>query len=304
MFSGRRLLPPTIAVVLIAVVSVVIWLANRSAPIPTKPPASAPAVGSCWNVDGAAIGGQMPWPGAPLACTAPHTAEVSAVGQVDAKLVRNAQRAKGQNAEVNSFLMTAAARARCSDKTGIYVGAAWRGAQLTVYPDFIAPAKNGFFACVVAQVADPGGTRLVTRTASLAGALNGSGATSLSIDCVAPTTASGAGSSTSADDQLEFVDCGKPHTAEFIALYTVTPAGAPYNGPAIKNAVTSGCQQLVDSFIGLSPGQQRTDLRVSEVGPDSANLWAGSDQSFACYASAQTPWTGSLKGLGTRPLPH
>src|SRR5262249_7684764 len=184
MFSGRRWLPSAIAVVVIAVVSVVIWLANRSAPIPTKPPATAPAVGSCCNVDGATIGGQMPWPGAPVACTAPHTAEVAVVGQVDAKLVRNAQRAKGQDAQVNAFLMTAGARARCSEKTGIYLGGAWRGAQLTVYPDFIAPAKNGFFACVVAQVADPGGSRLVTRTASLAGSLSGSGS-SLSIDCVA-----------------------------------------------------------------------------------------------------------------------
>jgi hypothetical protein len=270
-----------------------LWLANRSSAIPTATPKTAPAVGSCWNVADKAITGLLPYPGHAVACTAPHTAEIVSVGQVDRQLVRTAQHAAGQNATVNSFVMTASARATCIDKAGSYVGGAWRGAQLTVYPDFIAPAKDGFFACVVAQVADPGGTHVVTRTSSLAGVLSGSDATPLLIDCVGGDTAG-----------LTFVDCGKPHTSEFIGLYTITPANAPYNGPAIQKAVTTGCQQLMDSFVGLSAGQTRSDLRVSEVGPDSANLWTGSDQTFACYVSGATPWTGSVKGLGTRPLGH
>jgi hypothetical protein len=290
--NRRRLLPPAIAVVVLAIVGTVLWLANRSTPIPTATPGSAPAVGSCWNVDSHAIGGSLPWPGSAVACATPHTAEIAAVAQVDQKLVRAAQRDKGQDAELNTFLMVTNARAKCLDKAGSYVGGAWRGAQLSVYPDFLAPAKNGFFACVVAQVADPGGTRVVTRTASLAGALSGNSGTSLGIDCVADA------------DGLAFVPCGKAHTSEFVGLYTVTPPGAPYNGSAIKNAVSAGCAQLVDSFLGLGAHQTRPDLRVSEVGPDSANLWVGSDQTFACYASATTPWVGSLKGLGTRPLTH
>ncbi len=308
--STRRVLPPAIAVVVIAIVGTVLWLANRTPPIPTTTPKAAPAVRSCWNVDSATIGGQLPWSGSPVACTAAHTAEIVSVGQVDRRLVRTAQKAKGQDATVNSFVMVTGARAACLDKVGSYVGGAWRGAQLTVYPDFVAPAKNGFFACVIAQVADPGGQRLVTRTASLAGALTGPGAASLGIDCVGDSSsvATGAGASspapsgTAAAAGLSFVECGHPHTSEFVGLYTVTPANAPYNGPAIQKAVSTGCQQLVDSFVGVTAGQKRSDLRVSEVGPDSANLWAGSDQTFACYASASTPWSGSVKGIGTRAL--
>jgi hypothetical protein len=318
--STRRLLPPAIAVVVIAVVGTVLWLANRSAPIPTATPKTAPAVRSCWNVDAATIGRQLPWSGSPVACTAAHTAEIVSVGQVDQRLVRTAQNAKGQDATVNSFVMATSARAACLDKVGSYVGGAWRGAQLTVYPDFVAPANDGFFACVIAQVADPGGQRLVTRTASLAGALSGPAAGSLGIDCVGESTSAGdstpsgdstpAGggavspepSSPAAATGLSFVECGQPHTSEFVGLYTVTPANAPYNGPEIQKAVTAGCQQLVDSFVGVAAGQKRSDLRVSEVGPDSANLWAGSDQTFACYASASTPWSGSIKGIGTRAL--
>ena len=316
--STRRLLPPAIAVVVIVVVGTVLWLANRSTPVPTTVPKAAPPVRSCWNVDSAMIGAQLPWSGSPVACTAAHTAEIVSVGQVDQRLVRTAQKAKGQDATVNSFVMVTSARAACLDKVGSYVGGAWRGAELSVYPDFVAPAKDGFFACVIAQVADPGGQRLVTRTASLAGALSGPGAASLGIDCVGDATSAGdstsAGSPTSATDGaaspapsggaagLSFVECGQPHTSEFVGLYTVTPANAPYNGPAIQKAVSAGCRQLVDSFVGIAAGQKRSDLRVSEVGPDSANLWAGSDQTFACYASASTPWSGSIKGIGTRAL--
>ena len=311
--STRRLVPPAIAVVVIAVVGTVLWLANRSTPIPTTTPKAAPAVRSCWNVDSATIGHQLPWSGSPVACTAAHTGEIVSVGQVDQRLVRTAQRAKGQDASVNSFVMATSARAACLDKVGSYVGGAWRGAQLTVYPDFVTPGKDGFFACVIAQVADPGGQRLVTRTASLAGALTGPGAASLGIDCVGESTSAGdptsaggpvsaAPSSPAAAAGLSFVECGQAHTSEFVGLYTVTPANAPYNGPEIQKAVNAGCQQLVDSFVSVAAGQKRSDLRVSEVGPDSANLWAGSDQTFACYASASTPWSGSIKGIGTRAL--
>ena len=316
--STRRLLPPAIAVVVIAVVGTVLWLANRSTPVSTTVPKVAPAVRSCWNVDSATIGRQLPWSGSPIACTAAHTAEIVSVGQVDQRLVRTAQKAKGQDATVNSFVMATSARAACLEKVGSYVGGAWRGAQLTVYPDFVAPAKDGFFACVIAQVADPGGQRLVTRTASLAGALSGPGAASLGIDCVGDSTSAGGAAASPAPSGtppsgappsgaaaaagLSFVECWQPHTSEFVGLYTVTPANAPYNGPEIQKVVSAGCQQLVDSFVGVAAGQKRSDLRVSEVGPDSANLWAGSDQTFACYATASAPWSGSIKGIGTRGL--
>jgi hypothetical protein len=299
MSTGRRALPTMIAVVILAVAGTAIWLATRSSPVPTTPPKTAPVAGTCWTVTDAQLSDLLPWRGTPVACTTPHTAEIVAVGQVDRKLVQTAQRATGRDATINSFLMTTGARAACIDKTGSYVGGAWRGAQLSVYPDFIAPAKDGFFACVVAQVADPGGERAVTRTASLAGALSGGAADALGIDCVGA-----AAGGTAAAGSLSFVPCGHSHTSEFVGLYTLTPANAPYNGPAVQKAVTGGCQRLVDSFLGIGAGQQRSDLRVSEVGPDSANTWAGSDQTFACYATAATAWTGSIKGIGTRPLPR
>ncbi len=85
----------------------------------------------------------------------------------------------------------------------------------------------------------------------------------------------------------------------------MTPLGAAFNGPELQTAVTSGCQKLLDAFLGLPAGTpSRTDLRSSYVGPTTSATWLGSDQSFACYATAPATMHATVKGLGTRPLPH
>lgn len=296
MSNRRRWLPPAIAVVVLAGVAIVLLVATRSPAVPSKPPKTAPAVGSCWNVTDGSMSGQLPFVGAPVACTAPHTAEVAAVAQVDRGLVQAARTAKGQESKVDTVAMTISARAGCTTAVAGYLGGSFRSSQLTVHPDFIAPAQDGFYACVVAQVADPGGDRAVTRTSSLRGALaDRTTSGRLAIDCV-----TGAGQTAA----LTFVSCGQSHIAEFVGLYTVTPAGAPFDGKKVKLAVTAGCKSLIESYLGLKAGQTRPDLQISYVGPDSATLWSGSDQTFACYAVGSPGWAGTIKGLGTRPLPH
>jgi hypothetical protein len=281
----KRILPVVIAIVVLAGIGGGLWLANRDAPIPSATPATAPAVGSCWDVDAATLTRPLPWPGHAVACTAPHTAEVFYTGQVDHSLIKDYRSAKGQAVTAASVLLAAEARSGCSGRATAYLGGAWRSAQLTV----VTPEKDGFYACAVAQVRDPGGTTVVRRTSALAG----SGVRDLGIDCYAGT------------GDLSFVPCTAPHAGEYVGLYTVTPLGAAYNGPELQSAVTAGCQQILAGFLGLSAGATaRTDLRSSYVGPTSESTWLGSDQSFACYASAGSTLTASVKGLGTRPLPH
>lgn len=294
---GRRWLPPAIAVVVVAVVVTVLWLANRTAPIPTTPPATAPALGSCWNVDANTATSLIPWTGAsPVACTATHTAEVFYVGQVDHDLIRTGRSAKGQDAQINTLLMGSEARAGCTAEASRFLGGSWRSARLSVYPAFVSPPGDGFYACSVAQTADPAGDQLVARTSTLSGAMGPSGDKSLAIDCV-----SGTGTITS---QLTFVPCAQEHTYEFVGLYTVTPLGAPYDKAQLSQAVNGGCTSLVNDFVGVPAGQTRTDLRIEPVGPETAAQWVGSDQTFACYVSGSAPWKGTIKNLGTRPLPH
>lgn len=292
----RRWLPPAIALVLVAVIVSVLWLTNRSSAVPGKPPAAAPAVGSCWNVADTTVTSLLPWSSTPVDCAGKHTAEVFYVGQVDRDLVRNGRTAKGQDAQVNTLLMTSEARAGCLAKAGPYVGGAWRSAQLSVYPAFISPPSDGFYACSVAQVADPQGDRMVLRSGSLSGALAGPEKTALGIDCVSGTS--------TAASPLTFVTCDQLHVFEFVGLYTVTPLPAPYDKTQLADAVDRGCTGLIYDYVGVPAGKTRSDLRQTSVGPDTPNLWAGSDQTFACYAWGKLPWKGSIKNLGTRPLPH
>ena len=84
------------------------------------------------------------------------------------------------------------------------------------------------------------------------------------------------------------------------ACTSVTPPGAPYNGPELQDAVTKGCASLLVTFLGLpAAGQNRSDLQSSSTSDrQSADTWIGSDQTFACYAPASRTRRlhGSLEG--------
>jgi hypothetical protein len=287
----RRVLPLAIAIVVLAGLAAGLYFANRQTPIPTST-AAMPAVGSCWNVPDASA--PLPWSGAPVACTGSHTEEIFYTGQVDRSLIKDFRNAKpGQETAAATILMQGEARAGCSGHANSYLGGTWRSSQLTIAPDFVGAPKDGFYACTAAQVSDPGGVHVVTRTATLKGALAGS--ETLGIDCYAGAASGG----------LTFVPCSAGHIGEYVGLYTVTPLGAAFNGVELKDAVTAGCQAILNGFLGLPAGAaNRADLRSSYVGPATSATWLGSDQSFACFATAATPMTGSIKGIGTQSLPH
>ena len=67
--------------------------------------------------------------------------------------------------------------------------------------------------------------------------------------------------------------------------------------------MTRGCGQVALTYLGLPSTATRPDLKIGYVGPTTAETWLGSDQTFACYASADTPLRGTVRNLGTRPLP-
>lgn len=287
---SRRLVPIAIAVVVVAAASGLYWWFSRPDPVPATPPSSTPAIGSCWTVNGIEAAGLLPWSGQPVDCAGAHTVEVFHTGQVDHALVRTQRTAKGRDRQINTLLMTAEARAGCTARVTAFLGGSPRGARITVLPDFIRPADDGFYACAVAETGDPTGATVLPRQGSLRGVLAGK---TLAIDCVGTV-----------GDALAYVPCGEAHTSEYVGLYTVTPAGAPYDGEQLRTAVTTGCQALVNAFLGLSPTAVRPDLSTAFVGPSTSTTWLGSDQTFACYARASHETRGSVKGLGTRALPY
>lgn len=286
MRNGRYLV---IAAVLLLVAGGLIWWLHRPEAIPSKPGAGAPALGSCWNLDGTAARNAFPWPGTPVACTAPHTAEVYYLGQVDHDLIRREHSAKGDDKRVLDATMYASARHTCGSLATQYLGGSWHDGQVAVVANWVNPVSEGFFGCALAQVADPGGQKLTARTASLEGALSGAEKDALAVGCV--------------DSAGGYVACDQPHRSEYVGTYTVTPANAPFDATALASAVTTGCTQLVQSYLGAASGPARADVTVAYVGPTTAADWAGSDQTYACYAKTAVDVRGSIRNLGTRPLP-
>lgn len=267
---------------------VVVWWINRGDPIPDKPPSTAPAVGTCWTVGPLTAKKAMPWPGKPVDCAGPHTAEVYQVGQVDHDLISRARARSGDDRTVAVNLMYAQARRACGALGTRYLGSDWHGTRVALLANWIDPVRNGFFGCAVSEVTGPGGESFVTRT----GSVKGQGK-ALAVTCV-----------TRDADTIGFTACDAAHTGEFVGTYIVTPNGAPFDSEAVTAAVTKGCGQVTLSYLGLPGDASRTDLHVGFVGPTSQATWLGSDQTFACYASAGAVMRGTIRSLGTRPLPQ
>jgi hypothetical protein len=212
------------------------------------------------------------------------------VGQVDHDLIERARVATGDDAKVAQNLMYAQVRRACGSFASVYLGGDWHRDQVTLLANWIRPANDGFFACALVQVTGPGGAEYVSRTGSLTG-VGDSGP--LAIGCVDRTE----------DGGVRFASCTEEHTGEFVGVYRITPDNAPFNGTAVAATATKGCGQAALSYLGLPATARRSDLKIGYVGPTSADTWLGSDQTFDCYASADTPLRGTVRNLGTRPLP-
>lgn len=284
----KKFVPAAVAVAILAGIGLWFWLAGGHVSIPTAFPSAAPAVGTCWNT---------PEPGGTaIPCDQAHKMEIYYRGQADRKLLIAYQGSNRQDSQAAAVLMQAEARTGCTGNAAAYLGGSWRSAQLTLLPSFLAPEKNGFYVCGAAQTATPTGADLIARTGSLRGVLSGPEAKALVIDCYEDD---GAWAS------AVFRSCAKNHDGEYVGDYTVTPLGAPFNGPELAKIIPAGCQSVLDRFLGLPDGAPtRPDVQVNFVGPTTADNWVGSDQTYACYAGLGKDVRGSIKGLGTRPLPH
>jgi hypothetical protein len=284
----KRFVGVIVFVVLVAaIVGGSYWLAQPDK-VSAAMPKGAPAPGSCWKVDPAAAAAAFPWPGHAVDCGTAHTAEVFQVGQVNRELAAQARQGAGDEAKVAQRLMYGQARSACIGVADTYLGGRWRTARVQVVASWIKPQQTGHFGCAVIEVADPAGTRFVPRTGSLRGALGGDG---LSIGCVAGTGA-----------DLAYAPCDQPHEGQYTGTYIITPPGAPFDGEKVRAAAESGCAEVARKYIGAD----RADLRIGYVGPTSSSDWLGSDQTFACYSlsTGAEKLRGSLKGLGSAPLPR
>ena len=256
-------------------------------PADAGPPKGTPGAGSCWAVDEAATRQAFPWPGQPVDCQREHTAEVFHVDRVDAALAERAKAARGDEARLAQNIMYAQARRACTVLANGFLGGDWHAARVQVIAAWVQPATQGHFGCAVAQSADPAGSRLVRRSGSLRDALKRH---ELATECV--------------DNPNGYAGCQQPHDGEFVGTYTITPANAPFDEHAVRQAAERGCARAALTYLGLPEDARRSDLRAGYVGPLTASDWLGSDQTFACYVLTTDGHKihTSVKGLGGKDL--
>ncbi|WP_344611478.1 septum formation family protein [Dactylosporangium salmoneum] len=158
---------------------------------------------------------------------------------------------------------------RCRKEAEEFLGGPWELSRTTLVTLGSHDPMNGTLMCALAEVADTGG-KPVARSGSLHDGLRGT--RPLAITCLAGD-----------DDQARFVDCAEPHTAEFVGAVTLGE----------DDATKTACTNAAAQYLGLPNLEQRTDLQVNWLRRDSA----------LCVAVGDS-LRGSLKGLGTDPLPR
>ncbi|WP_230423190.1 septum formation family protein [Prauserella cavernicola] len=96
------------------------------------------------------------------------------------------------------------------------------------------------------------------------------------------------------------VPCDDPHRAEAIGAVPVGNAGEKFPSDEQFNAEAApSCRQLLSEYLGSA----RDDVAASWRWPDQTN-WSHGFTNITCYAETEAPVNGSLRGIGSSPLPR
>ncbi|MCP2166241.1 septum formation family protein [Goodfellowiella coeruleoviolacea] len=222
----------------------------------------------------------------PLDCAQAHEAESISSGQLPADLP-----AEYPGEEVLRSAAVPPCRAALTDYLG---GQDADATRLQVWAFW--PSQRGWrdsdrwLLCSVIEVGSDG--QPVRRTGSLRNAL-ADGKFNAFQRCSA--------GSPSKDAQLTMTGCDQPHLGE--ALPSVLPLGKPTDpvpsAEAMNNAAREHCDRAMTAYLGASG---RQDVWTTWRMPN-AMSWAEGFTNITCYAEAVRLVTGTMRGIGTAPLP-
>ncbi len=219
-----------------------------------------------------------------VGCSRPHTLEVAQVLEIPDDLPR--QRPDDQ--QLLSLSLT-----QCAEPAAEYLGStdmdATRLAPWTVWPSKTGWARGErWLVCGVTELdgADP-----VERTGSLRGALVGEPFYEFQICTEGPPS----------EESIRIVPCDQPHRGE--AVPGTVPLGSPLDqlpdSADIDEVAGPHCAVAVENYLGVS---ERADVRTVRRIPTEQG-WQAGHNSAVCYVETEQPVTGTLLGIGDRPLP-
>ncbi len=226
----------------------------------------------------------------PVGCDLPHRVETVHVGTFTVD--RATPPALG-SAELRT------AFADCDTRASSYVGDNWRAGRLRLAvalptdPGWAAGSR--WYRCDLTELTTvEAAAQVVTRTGSLRDALKGSSV--LRLGC--QRTVGG-----SRVQKLTPVDCGTPHDAEFVGVWS-----APERPYPTRNAdwapLYAGCNSVLARYVGVPDDAILRFRSGVVVRPPGAGRWAVGDRGVRCYLWLSDRTVAvSLKGAGPAGLP-
>lgn len=263
-------------------------LVDDWAPI-SAPTAVVPEAGTC-HTHVARVGYLSAYD--PVPCDRPHRVETLHVGTL------TGTDAAGKTPPAAGSTATRAAHARCHRETTRAVGADWRSGRLGVSVVFPSPAAwtggARWFRCDAAEVRSMDDPSVVTRSASLTGALTG--ASPLRHTCFNPSLN---------DDRVTRmapVACTRRHRAEFVGVW-VAPDTSYAAFTRDSRRVRDGCAALIARYAKVPRSEVRFRTGSIWYHPLEAE-WRDGNRGVQCFLwLSDRDLTRSMKGAGRKGLP-
>ncbi len=263
------------------------WAALPEAKIPT------PAEKVCYQVESENPATVTKWP-ASVECASGHTVETIHVGEFT-----------GDDASRNSPPPSGGAGRRkayeeCASQAKTYLGADWRTARLDLF--LVTPIslhwEGGarWFRCDLVEYKDLDGFEIVSRTASLEGAL--SAGKDLGLGCFQATEKSGS------IDTMVAAACTSAHNSEFTGIFDAPDGAYQPDSDARGKRDLEGCRKITAGYIGI-PNDSNFQFRVGQITfPFGRDDWELGNRGVRCYLwITSRTLTASGKGAGAGGFP-
>jgi hypothetical protein len=261
-------------------------------PAMPEPKLPEPVDHACYDVATDDPAGVARWP-PPVDCTASHTVETIHIGAFRGDdATRETPPPAGSPARRNAY-------GACSTVAATFLGGDWRTGRLALVLNTpIAlhwEAGARWFRCDVVEYQDLDTFDVVSRTASLQGAL--AGARLPPLTCFNVVIRNGS------VDAMPAAACTSPHDAEFAGIYDAPDGPWVSDDKQREDAFSTGCYAVIAKFTGV-PNDGNLRARTGNItAAFGRSDWELGNRGTRCFLLPGEKHSRSLRGVGPSGLP-
>lgn len=234
----------------------------------------------------------------PVPCDRRHILETVHVGEFDGDAAERHTRPGPGSPEMR------AAYLECDDAAADYLGGDFRHGRLWL--GVVRPSRHAWdggarwFRCDIGMWLDYENQSALHRHGStLQGAL--AERSGVSLGCFDPESAVDEdGTDLDHLEAMNPVDCGEPHTAEFVGVWTAPDTVDPpdFDQEDDRLRVHRACLDLAADYIGVSNDSDFRFQMGTIVSTMSDQEWAAGNRGVRCFLWREPAWSQSLEGAG------